>query len=364
MDADKKMSRKTILVTGGCGFVGRNLIKNLLTKEHTIWIIDDLSVGLHPDSWLPAGYKTPRLTDSQGRTVYEYPNDQTIYMIHEDAISFFYNQTYGSLRKPMDLPFFDEVYHLASIVGGRALIEGDPIKVAVDLAIDSIFFLWLTRNPKQVGGVLYASSSAIYPVHLQGEEGHVALKEEYIQFNENLGMPDLTYGWSKLTGELLARITAEKYNISIACIRPFSGYGEDQDLTYPVPSIENRIAKREDPVEVWSTGKQGRDFIHINDVIEAMQLILQKVSDGSGINVGSGKLYSFSELIKLSADIAGYTPEIKPLLDKPVGVQSRYADISRMKEVLGWEPKISLKEGLTRVLRYREEQLKKEYEGK
>ena len=118
--------------------------------------------------------------------------------------------------------------------------------------------------------LLYASSSAAYPVDLQGKDGAVALKESDIQFGGRLGQPDMTYGWSKLTGEYLARIAHQHYGLHTACVRPFSGYGEEQDLSYPVPSIALRAAKREAPLTVWGSGLQGRDFVHIDDCIEAI----------------------------------------------------------------------------------------------
>ncbi|MHA2366075.1 MAG: NAD-dependent epimerase/dehydratase family protein [Candidatus Hodarchaeales archaeon] len=349
------MTQKNILITGACGFVGRNLLKNLFQKGYSIWIIDDLSIGQHPELWLPLEY-SKHLGDDKSIT-YEYAN-QSIVFYKEDVIPFFYNQILGIREIPSLPSFFDEIYHLASIVGGRVLIDGDPIKIATDLAIDACFFLWVTRNPEIVGRILYASSSAAYPIHLQTKKNFVALKEDFIQFNENLGMPDMTYGWSKLTGEYLAQLTAELYKIPVACVRPFSGYGEDQDLTYPIPAIGDRFARKEDPIEVWGTGNQKRDFIYINDAVEVMQIILQNVSDGRGINIGSGNAYSFKKVIKIYSEIAGYSPEIIQLLEKPIGVQIRFSDISEMKKITNWEPKVSLHEGLTRVLRYRQKLLK------
>jgi nucleoside-diphosphate-sugar epimerase len=76
---------------------------------------------------------------------------------------------------------------------------------------------------------------------------------------------------------------------------------------------------------------------------------MDQVSDGSAYNIGSGKLTSFLELIGLFTTLAGYTPEIKPLLDKPVGVHSRYCDMSLVEERFGWKPEISLEEGMSRV---------------
>ena len=135
----------------------------------------------------------------------------------------------------------------------------------------------------------------------------------------------------------------------MACIRPFSGYGEDQDLTYPVPAIAARAARKENPFEVWGSGKQGRDFVHIDDVMDLIFILMDHVSDGSAYNIGSGKLTSFLDLIGILTSIAGYSPEIKPLLDKPVGVHSRYCDMSLVQEKFGWMPKISIEEGMQRV---------------
>jgi len=250
-------------------------------------------------------------------------------------------QEYG-----IDIIRFADVFHFAAIVGGRAMIDGDPMKVALDLSIDAEFFHWITRHKPD--RVLYPSSSAAYPISKQTEAKSIQLSESDINF-ANMGQPDMTYGWTKLTGEFLAKIAAEHYGIHIACIRPFSGYGEDQDFTYPIPAIARRAVNQERPFEVWGTGHQGRDFVHIDDVIDCTLMALEKISDGTAVNIGFGKLTTFREIIAMFCKIAGYETEIKCLLDKPVGVFSRYCNIDYAKEHLGWEPKISLESGLTRV---------------
>lgn len=341
--------RKLCFVTGGCGFVGRHLTRRLLADGHNVWIIDNLSTGKNPIEWLPKGFSYWKQGDG---LVYFRQGRQRVVFIQDDVLSFLAGQLrLGSVYGLVRLPKFDDVFHLASVVGGRAVIEGDPMAVAIDLAIDSIFFRWLIVNKKRIGRVLFASSSAAYPVHLQVKGRAVALKESYISFDKNLGMPDMTYGWSKLTGEYLSQVAAQKYGVRIACVRPFSGYGGDQDQTYPVPAIARRAAGMEDPLVVWGTGEQGRDFVHIDDCIEAMLIALKKIKDGSGINIGSGKLTTFKEVAALFAQIAGYSPIIKPLVDKPEGVQSRYGNTTNMKKVLKWSPEISLVDGFSRVLK-------------
>ena len=335
-----------VVVWGGGGLGGRHLVKTLLERgARIIWIIDDLSTGRPPREWLSDAWK--RKTE---KTLDIYrKNGREITFVKEDALTFFYAQAKGT--HSLKLPDFGDVFHLASIVGGRALIEGDPILIATDLGIDAVFFLWLTRRQEKVGRVLYASSSASYPIKLQGKDGALALQEKHLDFSSGyVGVPDLTYGWSKLTGEFLAKLAHEKYGVHIACVRPFSGYGEDQDLTYPTPSIALRVARGDDPIEVWGTGKQGRDFVHIDDCTDAFFAILDKVNDGSGINIGTGTATSFIALIEEMLKIEGRAGRVKPLVDKPIGVETRYADTSNLFKRVGWRPKISLQEGLKRVL--------------
>ena len=332
---------KPALITGGCGFVGRHMTRRLLKEGYTLWVVDDLSIGLHPDEWLPGNDKRKEIAPG----VIEYDDGKVIF-VHGDARDFFSSRIdLGSLKEPA----FGDVFHFAAVVGGRLTIEGNPLAVAIDLALDALCFNWAVQTKPE--RLLYASSSAAYPIDLQGKDGAVALKESDIEFGGRLGQPDMTYGWSKLTGEYLARIAHQHYGLHTACVRPFSGYGEEQDLTYPVPSIALRAAKREAPMTVWGSGLQGRDFVHIDDCIEAVLRVLANVKDGGAVNIGSGKLINFREVARLFATLEGYEPEIKPLEDKPVGVHSRYADISHMKKVLDWQPTISIEDGFGRVLR-------------
>jgi UDP-glucose 4-epimerase len=89
--------------------------------------------------------------------------------------------------------------------------------------------------------------------------------------------------------------------------------------------------------------------VHIDDVLDCIDVAMDKIGDGTAINIGMGKLTNFREIIKVFTGFAGYEPKIKQLLDKPVGVHSRYCNMDWVKENLGWEPKISIEEGMRRV---------------
>ena len=230
---------------------------------------------------------------------------------------------------------YDLVIHLAAIVGGRESIEGRPLAVADNLSIDSEFFQWcLKTNPKKV---VYFSSSAAYPTFFQQEEGS-RLREDVLTLDGFIGKPDMTYGWSKLTGEYLAQFVP---NVHI--FRPFSGYGWDQDLTYPFPMYVKRAIERQDPFEVWGPGTQTRDFIHMADVVNAVLTAVEENIQGP-INLGTGRSTSFIQLAQMCMSAVGYAGEIKTNPDKPVGCMHRVSDNKKLLEF--YTPKISLEEGI------------------
>ncbi len=247
---------------------------------------------------------------------------------------------------------FDLVIHLAAVVGGRATIEGNPLAVAEDLAIDSDFWRWVVKS--RPGHVVSFSSSAAYPVSLQGEsQAGLRLKESDLTFEGAIGAPDLTYGWAKMTNEYLGRIVAERYDVAVATYRPFSGYGPDQDSSYPFRAICERAVNKEtnDRGEffVWGSGLQARDFVHISDVVDCVLSTYPKIRDGSALNISSGKLTSFKDLARLACDLVGWNPSIVGLSDKPEGVFSRGGDTA-LQESLGFVPKVSLSTGVLECL--------------
>ena len=242
---------------------------------------------------------------------------------------------------------YDLVIHLAAIVGGRESIEGRPMAVADNLSIDSEFFQWcLKTNPKKI---VYFSSSAAYPVHLQTPETQKFLgkdrylKESDINLNDFHGVPDMTYGWSKLTGEFLAQFVP---NVHI--FRPFSGYGWDQDLTYPFPMYVKRAIERQDPFEVWGPGTQTRDFIHMKDVVDAVMTAVEQGVTGP-TNLGTGRATSFLDLAQMCMKEVGYEGLILTRPDKPVGCMHRVSDNNKLLKF--YTPKITLEEGIAEAVK-------------
>jgi len=241
-----------------------------------------------------------------------------------------------------DNTYFDVVIHLAAVVGGRATIEGNPLAVATDLAIDSDLFQWALRT--RPGRIVYFSSSAAYPIMLQRSRFKMRLSEQDINL-EHIRTPDQTYGWSKLTGEMLAQYARDE-GLKVTILRPFSGYGGDQSLDYPFPSFVARARQKVNPFPVWGTGNQVRDFVHIDDVVQATFAAV--INGVEVMNICSGRATSFIELAEMMMLAAGYLAPIQTNPTAPVGVEYRVGNPRIMNMI--YEPKISLEQGIAQAL--------------
>lgn len=299
------------LVTGDKGFVGRHFVRYL--EEH---------------GWDVAGCDVKDGYDA--RTLFRMPE-----------------------RMPVDL-----VVHCAAVVGGRRVIDGAPMATAVNLELDAAMFQWAMRS--RPSRVLYFSSSAVYPCYLQnsvtpaGQQRRTRLNEHAVQPDfrwASVGVPDQLYGWAKLTGENLAH-RARQSGLNVSVVRPFSGYGEDQDASYPFPAFIDRALRREDPFDIWSDGSQVRDFVHIDDIVRACMAMYGQGIDGP-VNLGSGQGVSMTELAALVCERAGYQPEFRYSPEAPRGVTYRVSNNAKLLQF--YEPAVSLEQGIDRALAWRKE---------
>jgi nucleoside-diphosphate-sugar epimerase len=310
------------LVTGGAGFAGRHLCRRLLSEGIDVVCVDSLVTGTgarHPSEWLPR------------------PNRKFSFL-HEDCRQFF-----ERTRERFDL-----IFHLAAIVGGRLTLENHTLSVAEDLEIDAAMWRWAARTRPYC--VAYFSSSAAYPMSLQGPE-RLQLREDMIDFDRPLGVPDLSYGWSKLTGEFLMKLYVERYGGRAVAYRPFSGYGEDQDIAYPFPAICKRLMEQEgaEEVFVWGSGRQCRDFIHIDDCIDFVWRSWDVLPNGGSLNLSTGIPVSFMQFAAMASEEIGWSPRISGMTDKPEGAFFRCGDTT-LQSTYGLIPTIEISEGIRRIL--------------
>jgi len=160
--------------------------------------------------------------------------------------------------------------------------------------------------------------------------------------------PDDPYAHVKLNGERLAGALVNQ-GVPVVILRPYSGYGPDQSQGYPFPAILGRAVRREDPLTVWGSGKQVRDFVHIDDLTDAILWGIEKGPRGIPIPVGTGIGTDFLTLARMMADAVGYSPEIKALPQKAQSSPRRVCDPA-FTELHGWKAKIGLAEDIRRAV--------------
>lgn len=233
---------------------------------------------------------------------------------------------------------FDLVIHCAAVVGGRKVIDGSPAFQLVNFELDAAMFAWAQRR---VGHVVYISSSAAYPVLYQKRSGHEKLNESLVSHTAP-NPPDALYGWSKFIGERMA----QELSVPSTIIRPFSGYGSDQGDDYPFRAILNRAMRREDPLRVWGSGQQVRDFVHVDDIVGATKKFLAD-NVRYPTNIGTGVPTSMKMYAEMCAQAVGYEPEIQ-MMGNNEGVEYRVADVTCMNT--HYTAQVSLAEGIERAI--------------
>ena len=319
---------RKILITGGAGFVGRHFCEHFLHCGDEVHCVDSL---------------VPH-TGAQGPTSWYFsPKGPRFHFQNQDCRQWFHDHA--------DVDDIDYVFHLAAMVGGRLMIENHPLAVADDLAIDAAYWQWAEKaRPRKT---VAFSSCAAYPLKFQTIENSTLLTESMIDFKSDLGVPDLTYGWAKLTNEFLAQLAAQRHGLDSAVYRPFSGYGADQDLTYPFPAILQRVRALENsqsPFIVWGTGNQRRDFIHIDDIVRGVIHTMDDLHGGQAMNLSTGIGTSFKEFARLAVRLRGFWPEIVGAAEKPEGPFARVGDTT-LQHQMGFVHKISLSHGIEQAMR-------------
>jgi GDP-D-mannose 3', 5'-epimerase len=306
------MKDKKILVAGAGGFIGHHLIRYL--KQKGFWVRG-------------ADVKRPE-----------------------------FEQTAADDFKILDLREFencikacngmDEVYQLAADMGGIGYITTNHAAVFRNNALINLHMLEAARE-SGVKKYFYTSSACIYPQYLQSKPDVKALKEE----DAYPADAEPGYGWEKLFTELACHYYMEDYGIPTYSVRfhnifgPLGTYGGGKEKSPAAICRKIAFAKQEDEIEIWGDGKQTRSYCYIDDCVEGIYRLMQ--SDfHKPVNLGQDRMITVDELVDIVAKIAGKKIVKKYDLTKPQGVRGRNADVSLIKKVLGWEPRVSLEKGL------------------
>ncbi len=301
-----------VLVTGAGGFIGHHLVKYLVGEGHWVRGVD---------------IKHPEYEPSAA---------------HEFEL--------------LDLRRFDncliatrgveEVYHLAADMGGIGYITANHAGIARNSATINLHTLEAARI-NGASRFLFSSSACVYPQHLQKSPDVTDLKEE----DAYPADPEEGYGTEKLFMEEMCRYYREDYGFETRVVRfhnvygPLGTYEGGKEKAPAAISRKVAMASDGDEIEVWGDGEQTRSFMHVDDCVEGIHRIMHS-DHGKPLNLGTDELVTINGLVDLVSEVAGKELVKRHDLTKPQGVRGRNSDNTRIKEVLGWSPSISLREGL------------------
>jgi nucleoside-diphosphate-sugar epimerase len=316
-------SGKTALVTGAGGFIGHHLVKYLVGLGYFV---------------RGADLKHPEYEDTQA---------------HEFMITDLrdYKQ---SLRVTKNM---DEVYHLAADMGGIGYISAFHAEITLNNTLISTHMLRAARR-HGVMRFLFSSSACVYPQYLQKTPDVVPLREE----DAFPADPEEGYGLEKLYTEKLCQYFTEDWDFPTRVVRFHNVYGPlgtyDGGREKAPAALSRKIAALHsgDELQIWGDGKQTRSFMYIDDCVEGIHRIMRS-DHSSPLNLGTDELVTVDELVDIIAEIAGKSVIKRHDTSKPQGVRGRNSDNSRLRKVLGWEPKTPLRQGLIPTYRWIEERV-------
>lgn len=288
-----------LLVTGGAGFIGSNLVDELVKQKHQVLVIDNLSTGKK---------------EYLNRKAKSFKKDITNY------------KSIAPLFKGIDC-----VFHLAAL----ARIQPSIINLALsfDHNVRGTFNVLLASKESKVKRFVYSASSSAY-----GDQKTLPLKESMIPYPKN------PYALFKYMGEEMCRLFYELYGLPTVCLRYFNVYGERQSTQGAYATVIGKFLKmkKDDvPLTIVGDGNQKRDFTHVKDVVRANILAMRsKKAIGHLINIGSGQSHTVNKIAKLIDHDFIYIP--------PRAGETRVtlANISDAKKLLGWQPEIKLENWL------------------
>ena len=315
-------SGKKVLVTGGAGFIGSYLVEELVADGAEVTVVDNLDTG-----------RIENLSTVRGsiRFIEADLTDKCVAEEVTTGVEIVMNlagKAYG---------FEYSMMHHGEMLTSNALINLNVLEAARRNGIERF---------------LVVSSSCIYP------DNAVVPTPDLDTFE---GLPESVnegYGWAKRIAELQARYYAREYNMQVAIVRPFNPYGGryrwQGDKSHVIPALVKKVMDGNNPVVVWGSGNQRRNFVHVRDVAIGMKLVLQHYACADPVNLAFEETISLRDLIYKIIDLSG-RKNVEVVFDtsKPEGRPIKSADSSKLRRVVpGFSPRILLEEGLEEMIQW------------
>ena len=308
-----------VLIAGGGGFIGGALAAELLTRGFT----DVRCADIKPlDGWyqVHAAVDNRVLDLSERDAAYEAAEGRAV------------------------------IFNLAADMGGMGFIENN--KAACMLSVLVTTHLLMAGRDQGAERLFYASSACVYPGARQENPEIVPLRESEAYPAD----PEDGYGWEKLFGERMARHFSEDYAINTRVARyhnVYGPYGTWEGGREKAPAaicrkVADAVLSGTGRIEIWGDGEQSRSFMYIDDCVEGtLRLTASEVDEP--LNIGSNELVTINQLVDIVESFEGVTLERDYILDAPQGVRGRNSDNALIQERLGWEPSISLRDGMRKT---------------
>lgn len=318
--------KKKILVTGGCGFIGSEVVKQLLAKGYGVVVADDLS---KPESSVKKGYRFVKV---------DLTNKVQI------------NKVFKNI---------DICINLAAKIGGIGYFHKIPAEIlSENNLIYSSTFEAAVKN--KIERMVYLSSSMVYE-----STDRFPSKEEDIK---KIPPPLSAYGFSKLSGEWYCQAYAQQYGLKYSICRPFNAYGINEapgrevGYAHVIPDLVKKILSGQYPLELLGNGQQIRCFTHVSDLAKGIIAVMEsKKAINEEFNLANPLEIKIIDLARILWNLCNIKKEFKVKLVKSFkyDIQRRVPDVSKAKKLLNWEAKVGLEDGLEEVVLWLKNKAKK-----
>ena len=310
---------KKVLITGAAGFIGSSLADDLLAKGFSIMGIDNF------DSFYTRDIKETNISNALKHNLYSFQEGDIRDME-------FLNSCFSGFRP-------DIVIHLAAKAGVRPSIK-DPASY-YDVNVNGTLNLLEAMRRNKIGRMLFASSSSVY-----GNNKKIPFAE-----SDNVDFPVSPYAASKKACELLCHTYHHLFDMDIFCLRFFTVYGPRQRPDLAINKF-TRALLNDEPITLFGDGSTSRDYTHISDILQGIGQAMENLKGFGIFNLGESNAISLKELVALLENSTGKKADIKYLPMQDGDVLRTFADISRAKSVLGYNPVVNIADGISNYVEW------------